>query len=200
MVDESVTGLDKAAIGAGGESLQVGAESVRQQAVIRIEKDNIVAGRQCESAISSRRESLIILVVAANHGEPSNDRLDRVGRAIVDDDDFERRIVLRKHTFHRLCEKVSLPIARDDDRDELRHLLQDTTRRTALKGWRGCRTAGDISCINAARGGATAAGVMDPCNPARRPNPTNLVTRPESGTGMKLSLCRGALQRSHRPG
>ena len=62
MVDESVTGVDKAAIGAGGESLQVGAESVRQQAVIRIEKDDECPCGMLPAGVAGRGQAAVRLL------------------------------------------------------------------------------------------------------------------------------------------
>src|ERR1043166_3401952 len=84
--------------------------SMGQQAVIGIEKNQVLATAGAEPRITSRRETMVGLTDQAHALVPAGSPRRLPGTAIIHYDGFKVPIRLRQGTLNCLCEELILPV------------------------------------------------------------------------------------------
>lgn len=100
-------------------------DKLRLDKVVRVDKTKVFAGGFLDAEVASRRSAAIGLVIGFDLlvllGELPDDLETFVGRAVVDEDDFEIVISLREDRINGLLDMSRGIVDWNDDRDERVH-------------------------------------------------------------------------------
>src|SRR5713226_459647 len=110
-IDHAAVGGNKGALRMFAHAANAGLESVGQQAVVGIEKNEELTAALTQPSVACTGKTGIFLINISHRRIARDDIRGAVGRAIVHDDDFEVRITLRQNTFIGLREKLSVVVA-----------------------------------------------------------------------------------------
>ena len=114
---------DEPALRMAVERVHSNVNRIRQETVVGVEEDHVLASRRGEAGISRDGRSLIALAQTPNATGPRCDAGRIVRRSVVDDDDVGA-LALRVDARERLAQIMRLVEARNDDGDRHRAPLR----------------------------------------------------------------------------
>ena len=121
------------------QQLYPGFDAPRQQAIVVIEKQNILALAVQEPGIARSRYAAVVLIDVI-YGIALRDFGGPIGGAVVNQDDFNPGVRLRQNTLNGLGQIAGRVVARNDDRNQGAAIAKSTafcSRRKLLSGERG---------------------------------------------------------------
>ena len=106
---------DKPGVRVCRQTAQVRLDRYWCQAIIGIEKDDILPAAGAKASVSRFRATLIVLAKVTNGWVSRRDLPRVIGRSIIDDNRLDSRIGLREHALDRLRQKMRLLVTWYDD-------------------------------------------------------------------------------------
>ena len=92
-------------------------EPLRQRHVVGVEPRDVPAGRPVERAVERRGKTALLIVAKHRHSRVA-DGLDRLGGAVVDEDQLEVRQRLSEHALDRFVQEALVVVHGEQDGDE----------------------------------------------------------------------------------
>ena len=94
---------------------QAGGKMIRQQVIVRVQKNEELALTRLNASVACRGKSLVCLNDILGLRIPTHDIRSMIGRSVIDDNDLEVGIGLNQNSTNGLVQEMRLLIARNDD-------------------------------------------------------------------------------------